>query len=110
MIIDFEFIEETELIDFQGGKGTFHVHMFQDEHTKIMKGMLEPGAYIGYHTHVKNSEIIFITEGRGKVRCEDKEESVSAGSCHYCPKGQAHSLINNSDQNLYFYAVVPEHE
>ncbi len=110
MILDFNSIKEAERMNFQGGKGVFHVHMYQDEHVKIMKGMLEPGAFIGFHAHVKNSEIIFITEGHGKVRYDDTEEAVTAGSCHYCPKGHAHSLINSGNQNLHFYAVVPEHE
>ena len=29
------------------------------------------------------------------------------GDCHYCPKGHTHSLINNSDEDLVFFAVVP---
>lgn len=34
-------------------------------------------------------------------------EDVEAGVCHYCPKGHSHSLINNSDADLVFFAVVP---
>ena len=32
---------------------------------------------------------------------------LQAGDCHYCPKGHTHSLINNSDEDLVFFAVVP---
>ena len=39
---------------------------------------------------------------------DNQEELLKAGDCHYCPKGHAHSLINNSEQDLIFYAVVPE--
>ena len=28
--------------------------------------------------------------------------------CHYCPKGHTHSLMNDSDAELEFFAVVPE--
>ena len=36
-------------------------------------------------------------------------ETVTAGSVHYCPMGQEHSLINDSGADLEFYAVVLEH-
>ena len=35
-------------------------------------------------------------------------EELSAGDCHYCPKGHSHSLINASDERLEFFAVVTE--
>ena len=34
-------------------------------------------------------------------------ERVEAGVCHYCPKGHTHSMINDSDEDLVFFAVVP---
>ena len=49
-------------------------------------------------------------EGRVMARMytDGEYEPVSAGSCHYCPRGHAHSLINDSDGDLTFFAVVPE--
>ena len=73
-----------------------------------MQDHAEPGASIGLHTHQGNSEIIYILSGAGKVLCDGAYEPLSAGSCHYCPKGHAHSLINDSDGELAFFAVVPE--
>ena len=32
---------------------------------------------------------------------------LKAGDCHYCPKGHAHSLMNDSGEYLEFFAVVP---
>ena len=49
--------------------------------------------------------------GTGKVLCGGACEPLSAGSCHYCPKGHEHSLINDSaegGEDLVFFAVVPE--
>ena len=37
-------------------------------------------------------------------------KELSAGMCHYCPMGHEHSLINDSDEDLIFFAVVPEHK
>ena len=45
----------------------------------------------------------------GKMLCDGVYEELSAGKCTYCPEGHSHSLINDSDGDLVFYAVVPEH-
>lgn len=108
MIIDFHSMEETVMPNFLGGEGAIRAKMFSDERNRILHGVLEPGCSIGYHTHETSSEIIYILSGTGKVKLEDGEEPVKAGECHYCPKGQSHSLINNSDGLLEFFAVVPQ--
>ena len=41
-------------------------------------------------------------------RC-DTEEILRPGDCHYCPQGHSHSFINESDADLIFLGVVPEH-
>ncbi len=109
MLIEFEKIEEQILPDFKGGQKEFNVKMFVDKNNRIMKGKLKPGASIGMHVHDTGSEIIFIVSGKGKVLFDDTEEKLSAGSCHYCPMGHSHSLINDSDDDLDFYCVVPQH-
>ena len=40
---------------------------------------------------------------------DDGCEPLTVGSCHYCPKGHSHSLINDGDQDLIFFAIVPQH-
>lgn len=107
MLIDFDAMEETVIPHFQGGEGDFHAKMRVDELGKILRGTLEPGSTIGLHTHDASSEIIYILAGKGKVLYDGVYEPLSAGSCHYCPKGHAHSLINDSDALLEFFAVVP---
>lgn len=107
MLIDFSAMEEQVIPGFLGGKGTFHTRIRVDELGKIMRGALEPGSSIGLHTHETSSEIIYILAGEGKVLCDGVYESLTAGSCHYCPKGHSHSLINDSGALLEFFAVVP---
>lgn len=101
-------MKENCVSNFKGGEGNFLLKSFSDENNKILKGCLEPGATIGYHTHETSSEIIFILEGTGKCIVEDGEELLSKGDCHYCAKGRSHSLVNDGQENLVFYAVVPE--
>ena len=83
--------------------------MFTDENNRIMMGMLIPGATIGLHRHEGSSEVIFIQSGSGKVLYDGKYEEVKAGDVHYCPEGHEHSLINDSEENLTYFAVVPNH-
>ncbi len=108
MYIDFENMQTKSLPNFKGGEKTFFADMFDGGNAKIMRGRLESGASIGFHTHEDNCEVIFILGGKGKVKYDDTEEKLSVGSCHYCPKGHSHSLINDSDEDLIFFAVVPE--
>lgn len=107
MRIDFDKMEETVIPNFLGGEKALRARTRVDELGKIMRGMLEPGASIGLHTHETSSEILYILSGAGKVLCDDGEEALSPGDCHYCPKGHTHSLINNGTEPLVFFAVVP---
>lgn len=110
MVIDYSKIEEKAMPNFKGGEKIFNVKMFADENNKIMQGRLEPGASIGLHTHQDNSEIIYILEGKGKVLYNGEYLPLKAGDVHYCNMGSEHSLINDSDADLKFFAVVPEHK
>ena len=107
MLIDFSKMEEQVIPQFLGGEGTFRTRMRVDELGKIMRAALEPGASIGLHTQETSSEMIYILEGKGKVLYDGEYIPLAAGSCHYCPKGHSHSLINDSDALLTFFAVVP---
>jgi len=109
MLIDFDKLPENVIPHMRGGEGQVVNHMHADGQNKIMKGFLAPGCTIGLHTHDTSSEIIYILSGTGKVLCDGQYEAVSAGACHYCPKGHEHSLINDSEGDLTFFAVVPEH-
>lgn len=107
MKIELEKIAEQAHLKFKGGEGNTNLRMYQDDNVKIMRGRLEPGAFIGLHTHEADCEVVFIVEGEGRAVYDNLEEVLKAGDCHYCPKGHAHSLINNSETDLIFYAVVP---
>ena len=109
MLLNFEQIEEKVIPKMRGGEGEMIARMFVNEDTKIMRGRLTPGSTIGLHVHETDSEMICVLSGTGKVLCDGEYEPLSAGSVHYCPKGHEHSLINDGDGDLTFFAVVPEH-
>lgn len=110
MIIDFKNMKEEVIPKFKGGEKEYNVRMFTDNNNKIMKGRLVPGASIGLHTHNGTSEIILILEGKGKVFFNSEYIELKVGDVHYCPMEQEHSLINDSSEDLKFFAVVPEHK
>ena len=109
MLLNFDQIEEKVIPKMRGGEGEMITRMFVNEDTKIMRGRLTPGSTIGLHTHEGDSEMIFILSGAGKVLCDGEYEPLSAGSCHYCPKGHAHSLINDGTEDLEILAMSPIH-
>ncbi|HEY8445168.1 MAG TPA: cupin domain-containing protein [Bacilli bacterium] len=107
MIINFKQMEETIKKHFYDGNKELNAKMYVDEKNKILYGKLVPGASIGLHTHETSCEVIYIISGTGKVLYDGQYETVEEGNCHYCPKGHSHSLINDSDNDLIFFAVVP---
>ena len=106
-MIKFDSVEEKELLAFKGGEGALNAKMLTDELNKILMGRLEPGSSIGLHTHEDSSEIMYFISGRGKTIHNGKEERILPGDCHYCKKGEAHTVINDGDEDLVFFAVVP---
>ena len=107
MKLVFDTMNTTVLPQFFGGDGKMIAKLFNDGSNKILKGTLAPGSNIGMHLHDTSSEIIFILSGEGRVVCNGEIEEIGAGECHYCPKGSSHSLRNDSQNDLVFFAVVP---
>ena len=108
MTLNFEQMGEKSFPNFKGGEKSLKAAMYAAPEIKIMRARLEPGATIGLHTHDTSAEIIYILSGTATVVTPEGDEVVSAGQCHYCPKGGAHSLQNRSGEEIAFFAVVPE--
>ena len=108
MLLSFDSMETTVIPHMKGGEKEVSAKMLADSQGKIMRGTLIPGASIGLHTHETSYEVVYILSGHGKMLYEGEYETLTPGSCHYCPRGKSHSLINDSDGDLVFFAVVPE--
>lgn len=109
MKIQFDNVQPSVLEHLNGGQGQLVSRRHMDGNVKITRALLAPGCSIGMHTHATSSEVIFVLSGVGKMLIDDTEEILRPGVCHYCPQGHSHSFINEGDQDLVFYAVVPEH-
>jgi len=109
MIIRPEDNETTYFDNFKGGEKHLEARMYFDGTNRILThARLIPGASIGIHTHDDSCEVIFILEGKGSLLEDGIKKAVQTGDCLYCPKGGTHSLINDSDADLIFCAVVPK--
>jgi len=106
-MINFEKINEIAIPEFNSGTGITKSRMFADENIRIMKAVLEKGSSIGKHTHMTSSEIIYIINGKAKCIINGEEEVINKGECHYCPKGSTHSIMNENEEDLVMFCVVP---
>lgn len=93
---------------FKDGEKELLAKMYYDGKIRIMEGVLVPGASIGLHTHEMNAEVIFVIEGNLVAIMSNEEEYLTSGDVHYCPKGFSHTLINKSNTNALFKAVIFE--
>ncbi|MCH5207003.1 MAG: cupin domain-containing protein [Oscillospiraceae bacterium] len=109
MFIDYENLLKMSMEEFRGGTGTTHERIFADNLNRIAKLTLEPGASIGLHRHTTSSEMVFVILGKAKVICDGEEEHLRMGQCHYCPMGSEHTIINEGQDVLVVFDVVPEH-
>ena len=110
MLIDFDAIPEIITHQMRGGEKSVATQTYADQLCKIIRGRLIPGASVGFHKHETDSEVIYILSGQGKVLYDDTCEVLTEGSCHYCPNGHSHGLLNDSNADLEYLAVIPTHQ
>lgn len=108
MKIEYDVNQLEKIEHFKGGEKYIEAKMYYDGLNRILYGKLPAGGSIGEHVHETNSEIIYIIEGQASVIYDGKKETVKAGDIHYCPKGHKHTFINDSDDTVTIFAVVPE--
>lgn len=58
-----------------------------------------------YHAHAVIEEMFIILEGSGTLRHDDREHVIKAGDVIAAPCGEAHQIINTSDEDLRYLAV-----
>ena len=106
MLLDPKNIEEETLMNFKGGEGELITRNYIDDKSKIMFSCLRPGASSGLHRHEGNAEIVYIISGTAVFNYDGVEETVSAGQVHDCPDGHSHFMMNRSEEDVHYLAVV----
>ena len=107
MKIEFGGLTEKRIEEFNGGKGAINLKSIDKNDDKFLSARLEPGSSVGMHKHTDTSEIIIILSGKAKAICDGETEMLVAGSCHFCPRGSSHTLMNIGEDDLVFVAAVP---
>lgn len=108
MKINFKRYKPTVLEGLNHGKGSVSSKMFMNDSGKIMISTLPKGASIGKHVQKTSDDINYIISGEAEAECNGVKERLSAGDCHYAPKGSVHSIENVGDEDLVMFTVVSE--
>ena len=106
MKVNFADIEEVMNEGFKGGDGVVGIKGHDWENGRFLQGRVTPHSSIGQHVHDSNNEIMYIVKGTATFIYDGVEEIVHEGECHYCPKDHGHTLINNTDEDVVFFAVL----
>ena len=109
MKINFSEIPEKVAVGLRGGQGETRIKSFQDKDNRVLMLTLSPGAVIGKHSHETDSETMYFLSGEGLMESAEGKLPVKPGDCHYCGKGQWHSLHNTGKEDLVCLAVIPTH-
>ncbi len=97
----------------QGGKGAARIYSivpkedFFGHASLYAKVVLPPGASIGRHTHIGETEPYYILKGKGDFTDNDMTvTTVQAGDICTILPGQSHGIENNYDEDLEFMALI----
>ena len=97
----------------QGGKGTVKFNYIATEEELLgaarlfAKIIIPPGASIGVHTHTGETEPYYILKGTGMFTEPDGSVvEVKAGDCCLIEPGQSHGIVNESEEDLEFIALI----
>lgn len=106
MLIEFDKLPEEIKTSFRGGTGAINLRMNQAEGFRFMLGRLEPNSSIGLHTHENDCEVCYFLSGQGKMHYQKTTQELRPGTCHFCPPGHSHSMVNDGNEDLVFFAAV----
>ena len=108
MLIDFNAQKERVFHGMNGGEGDVCAKMYMNSSGKVIVSRIAPASSIGLHTQTTSNDINFVVSGTGIAVCDGAEEVLTAGVCHYCPKGSSHMIQNTGAEDLVLYTVVQE--
>jgi len=68
---------------------------------------VDAGGFTPFHSHDWEHEV-YILEGDGKVRYEDREEKITSGDAILIPPNRKHQFQANSAKPLKFLCMIPK--
>ncbi|MFJ1706973.1 cupin domain-containing protein [Kitasatospora sp. NPDC088346] len=67
--------------------------------------VVEPGASVGEHVHLRTEEIYYIVRGHAVVTMDGVEIRAAAGDLITTPIGSSHSIANRGDEDMHFFVT-----
>lgn len=110
MLVDFNKVRKIFMPCMYNGSGMMSAYMHMIDGSKILISNIHPEGSIGLHGHIDNDDINYVISGEGLAICDGVLETLSAGCCHICPRGSAHSIINTRKRDLVLLTVVVERD
>ncbi|MBQ7372088.1 MAG: cupin domain-containing protein [Blautia sp.] len=106
--------ENLEIVEhLAGGKGTAYVYHVVGKSELLGHGslyarvVLPPGASVGWHQHVHDTEPYYILKGQGDfIDTWRNVTKVGPGDVCLIEVGHYHSLENNYEEDLEFMALI----
>ncbi|MDR1489836.1 MAG: cupin domain-containing protein [Desulfovibrio sp.] len=98
--------------ELRGGKGDATQEHFLDERQAngagrlFCKFTLPPGASIGVHQHVGDSEVYYMLKGKALLTDNGNPVEIGPGDAHFCQDGDTHGIENIGDADLEFIALI----
>jgi mannose-6-phosphate isomerase-like protein (cupin superfamily) len=97
--------------NMRGGEGEVHLlHLVDKELLKnarlLSKITIPPGAGIGEHEHLNETEYFIITSGSGIVNDDGVEKEVAEGNVIITGGGAKHSIRNTGSSDLEMIAII----
>lgn len=107
-------LRQDTFSEFRGGKGEIHItHFLEVEKDEFngkgrlfAKNILKPGASIGLHEHVGDSETYVILSGEGLLNDNGDQKFIKSGDVIITKNGEKHSIENTGTFDLEFFALI----
>ena len=97
----------------RGGNGDVYFYHIETKEEMCGRGrlfakiVLPPGASIGVHEHIDETEPYYIVKGTGVfIDSDGSRVPVKAGDCCLIKEGESHGIENDSQEDLEFIALV----
>ena len=84
--------------------GTFE-NLLDNDRCKVKEIIIKPGEAPSYQYHYKRQEIWVVVTGKGLLKLDGLESTVSAGSVIKVPVGIKHRIRNIGEEDLIFIEV-----
>lgn len=111
MLISVHTMRRERRATVHGGQGTADLRYLVEGgalgRCRMLADMvLEPGASVGFHRHVGESEYYLFLEGRGEADDDGTRVEVGPGDVLVTAHGQGHALVNPGPAPLRFLVLI----